>query len=334
MNQIICTGLGGTEKLSWVKGTVAACGPGQVAVRVEFAGVAFADTMARQGMYPQIPPHPYVPGYDFSGVIEALGDGVSGLRVGQRVVGFMASFGSYAQRLIAPANSVVPLPDGVSSDAAVALCLNYLTAYHLLHQLAQVKRGETVVVTSAAGGVGTALLDLGREAGVRLFGTASAGKLDTVRERGAEAIDYRNQDFEAVLRQKVPEGVDVFIDQISADTMAKGYRLVKRGGRYLNNGSLGVRGNSRNAFLPFLARFAFRHTWPDGRKLLFNSGLAQYISKHPNWFREVMPKLLAMANEGKIVPVVGARFALKDAALAHQTLENGGTIGKIVLDCR
>jgi NADPH2:quinone reductase len=171
-------------------------------MRVHAAGVAFLDLLMREGTYPGGPKPPFTPGYDLVGEVESTGAGVRGLQVGQRVAA-LTVYGSYTDWICLPADDLVPVPDGLDAAEAVSLVLNYVTAYQLLHRAARVAPGERILVQGAAGGVGTAILQLGRLAGLEVFGTASAKDLEVVASLGATPIDRRRDDFVAVLRAAV-----------------------------------------------------------------------------------------------------------------------------------
>nr|MBA2677920.1 alcohol dehydrogenase catalytic domain-containing protein [Ktedonobacteraceae bacterium] len=168
-------------------------GEGQVRVKILATGVAYADVMMRRGVYPGAPPLPFTPGYDMVGVIDAVGPGVEALSSGQMVAA-LTFFGSYSQYISLPAQNLVVVPEGVDPVEASCLPLNYFTAYQLLHRIANVKPGERILVYGAAGGVGTALLQLGRLAGLQVYGTASSSKQELITQLGAIPLDYKRED--------------------------------------------------------------------------------------------------------------------------------------------
>ena len=184
IRKIVVERRGGPEQLQLVEAEIGPPGPGEVQVRVDVTGVAYADTLMREGLYPAVK-IPFTPGADIAGVVEQVGDGVEGVAVGQRVAAFIQTGGS-AERINLPAKRVVPQPaEGLDQAQVVALILNYLTAYQMMHRMASVHAGDRILVHGAAGGVGTALLQLGKLAGLEMYGTASARKHDTVRAHGA-----------------------------------------------------------------------------------------------------------------------------------------------------
>src|SRR5690242_8229339 len=209
-------------------------GPGQVRIRVRAAGLSFADVMAAQGLYPDAPKPPCVVGYEVAGVIDALGDGTQGHAAGQRVLA-TTHFRGHADVVCVPAEQVLPMPDAMNFEEAAAIPVNYLTAYHMLFRVASVRPGERVLVHMAAGGVGTAALQLCRAIGdVEVFGTASAAKHEALRAEGcAHPIDYHTTDYAAEVRRLAGAArpVDVVLDPLGGADWRKGYKLLRPGGR-------------------------------------------------------------------------------------------------------
>lgn len=333
-HQIVCVGKGGTEQLDRVTISKPQPGPGEVCVRVEFAGVCFADTLVRKGMYPKIPPYPFVPGYECAGIVDCIGSAVTSFAPGDRVGAYLPRFGAYREYIVARPQDLVHIPSQVSTAQAASMVVNYLSAFVLLHQLGKVKAGERLLVTSAAGGVGTAVLDLGRLAGLEMFGTASSHKHRTLISRGAKAIDYQTQDIEAEVRKYAPGGIDVVIDNVGGETLTKGYRLLRKGGRLLSNGILSVQGTSSMAYLPVFFSIYARRLIPDGKTSIFNTGLPPLVAKDPNWYRTTMRELLSLVASNAITPLISKTFPLSHVAEAHRLLESGQAQGKILLDCR
>src|SRR4029453_4351485 len=181
-------------------------------VRVLAAGVSFTDAQLRAGTYRAVPKPPFTPGYDLVGVVEELGPGCTRLREGDRIAA-LTVWGADAERVCVLEANAVAVPEELDRAEVVSLVLTYMTAYQLLHRTAEVKSGETVLVHGAAGRVGAAVLELGSLAGVRLFGTCSARDRAAVERLGAVAIDYRNEDFLARVRELPEKGVDVVLDR-------------------------------------------------------------------------------------------------------------------------
>src|SRR5262245_921551 len=194
--------------------------PGEVRIKILAAGVSFADVSMREGIHPEARRPPFTPGWDVVGTVEALGEGVEAVQVGTTVAA-MPIVGGYADFICLPVAELVRVPPQLDPAEAVCLVLNYVTAYQMLHRSAQARPGETALVHSAAGGVGTALLQLARLHGVKTFGTASASKLRVVESFGGQAIDYRQGDFLKLIRSSTEGGVDVVFDGIG------GWHLVR-----------------------------------------------------------------------------------------------------------
>ena len=328
--RVVVTGKGGPEVIQVVEAEREEPGPGQVRLRVEASGVAFADIMARRGAYPGLPPHPYTPGYDVVGVVDKLADGVTGFAPGQRAGALMLGFGACAEFVTVPEEMLVPVPQGMDPGEAVSLFLNYLTAWQLLYEMAQVQPGERALVTSAAGGVGTALLQLGKRAGLELIGTASSGKLALVAELGAIPVDYRSEDVVQRLGQD-GKGLDVIFDGVGGKTVRRAYRLLGKDGRLVRYGFLSLDASNLVAFLPAILETTWLRLLPDGRRVLFNQGLPEFVAQNKGWYRQIMAELFRLLEQGAIRPVIGKRLPLQETAQAHRLLETGAVQGKIVL---
>jgi NADPH:quinone reductase len=230
MKRVVVDRFGGPEVLRVVEEEVPRPGVGEVRVRVLAAGVSFTDAQLRAGTYLGVPKPPFTPGYELVGVVEELGPGCSRSREGDRVAA-LTVWGAYAERVCLPEANVVEVPEDLDPARVVSLVLTYMTAYQLLHRMARVKGGETVLVHGAAGRVGTAALELGAAAGLRLYGTASARDRGAVERLGAVAIDYRNEDFLARVRELTGGGVDVVLDGIGGALSLRSFRALRPGGR-------------------------------------------------------------------------------------------------------
>ena len=354
MHRVVVDHFGGPEVLRVVEDDVPQPGPGEVRVRVLAAGVSFTDAQLRAGTYLGVPKPPFTPGYELVGVVEELGPGCSRLRVGDRV-GALTVWGADAERVCVPEEDAVEVPEDLDPAEVVSLVLTYMTAYQLLHRTAKVKRGETVLVHGAAGRVGTAVLELGALAGLRLYGTASARDRAAVERLGAVAIDYRNEDFLARVRELPGEGVDVVLDGLGGPLSLRSFRALRPGGRLvvfghystLANGRKSwravdrvVRGDrDRRALGPALAAPAgARLPDPEAARRPSMLPVAESPSapvgggpRDPDWFREDFRALLELLREGKIHPVVAERLPLSEARRAHELLESAAAKGKLVL---
>ena len=237
---------GGPEVLQVVELPVEPPGPGQLRVRVRAAGVGSTDLIVLAGNYRYAPKIPFVPGYEVAGVVEAIGAGVTGFEVGQRVAA-LTVYGGFAELLVREAEHFLPIPDGVSDRDAAAVILNYVTAWQMIHRVAKVRPGQTALVTGAAGGVGTAALQLLRLAGVKTYGAASAPKHDTLRSLGAIPIDYRAGPIDRLTRALEPKGVDYVFDAIGGANIGPCIGALRRGGTLVGFGFMGAPGRLSTA---------------------------------------------------------------------------------------
>ena len=230
MKRVVVDHFGGPEVLRMVEEADPRPGPGEVRVKVLAAGVSFTDAQLRAGTYIGVPKPPFTPGYELVGVVEELGQDCSTLGVGDRI-GALTVWGADADRACVPEATAVKVPEDLDPAEVLSLLFPYMTAYQVLHRIARVKRGETVLVHGAAGRVGTAVLELGAVTGLRLIGTASAGDGAAVERLGAAAIDYRNEDFLARVRELTPDGVDVVVDGLGGPLSLRSFRALRPGGR-------------------------------------------------------------------------------------------------------
>jgi NADPH:quinone reductase-like Zn-dependent oxidoreductase len=320
------TGKGGPEVLREVELAVVEPGPGEIRIDVRATGAGGTDILMRRGFYPYAPRKPFVPGYEVVGVVEAQGPGVVAPSVGQRVAALIVH-GGYAEKLVRPAAEFVPVPDGVDDATAVALILNYVTAWQAIHRIAKVKSGDTVLVSGAAGGVGTAMLQILRLAGIRTIGAASTARHDAVRALGATPVDSRSGALDADVRRILPSGVDVTFDNLGGAYASQNVRATRRGGLVVGIG-FAATDNGLLAVPISLARL-FATAIPTGRRATF-FGITQLYRKDPRPFREDLAKLFELARSGALVPSIAARLPLLAARQASEMMERGGVEGKIV----
>lgn len=297
-------------------------------MKTETAGVSAMDLMVRRLRFPGFPKVPFTPGVDVLGIVDDVGSHVSGVGSGQRVGALIGDEGGYAEYVCVPADKVVPVPVDVDAAEAVCLLANYLTAYTMLHRAADVQSGERVLIHGAAGGVGTALLELGAMAGLEMYGTASMRNHELVRSLGAIPIDYRSEDFVERIRRSTGDGVDAVFDPIGgARQLVRSYRALAKGGRLV---WFGVAGTAKHGIgvipLSLLTRICL--SWiPDGRR----AHLPPDSDEPYDWYRNTLVTLFDYLRAGKIRPVVAARIPLLEAEKAHRLLESGGHRGKVVL---
>ena len=232
MRAVVLTGTGGPEVLQVQERPDPVAGPGQVRIAVRAAGINFADTMARVGLYPDAPKLPCILGYEVAGEVDSVGEGVDGRAVGDRVMAG-TRFGGQAELVVVDAAQVLPLPEGLSFEQGAAFPVNYGTAYAALILMGGLRQRDRALIHAAGGGVGIAAAQIARNAGAEVFGTASAAKHEAIRAHGVNhPIDYRNLDFEAeVMRITGGEGIDLAIDALGPASFRKDYRLLRAGGR-------------------------------------------------------------------------------------------------------
>lgn len=335
------TGHGGPEVLEVQERPDPPVGPGEVRIAVRAAGINFADTMARVGLYPDAPKPPCVLGYEVAGEIESVGKGVDSHKSGDRVMAG-TRFGGQAELVAVPADQVLSFPAEWSFQQAAAFPVNYGTAYAALVTMAGLKAGERVLIHAAAGGVGISAVQIARARGAEIFGTASASKHEAIRAQGvAHAIDYRTQDFQAeVERITAGEGVDVIIDATGPTNFRKDYRLLRQGGRMVMYGlSEANRGTGRS--IPRLVRSLVRMptaTMPWWKSLSImneNKGvlglnMLSWWDREGNLDRIVEP-LTEGLEGGHYDPVVAKAFPFDRAGDAHAYIGDRRNIGKVVL---
>ena len=269
---------------------------------------------------------PFVPGYEIAGEVDAVGAGVSGFKVGQRVAA-LTLYGGYGELLVRDAQHFTPIPDDVSDVDAAAVILNYVTAWQMIHRVAKVRPGQTALVTGAAGGVGTAALQLLRIAGVKTYGAASAKKHATVQVCGATPIDYRAGRLDLLVRAIEPMGVDHVFDAIGGANTSLCISAARRGSTVVGYGFMAVGGT-----LATLAMFAnlFVGSRLRGRRGTFY-GITLLYRKNPRLLLEDLPKIFALVANKAIDPMISVIFPLLDARQAIELLATGSVEGKIVL---
>jgi NADPH:quinone reductase-like Zn-dependent oxidoreductase len=329
---ILITAIGGPEVLQYVESDLPIPTAGHVRVKNIAAGIAYADLLMRRGLYPDTPALPFAPGYDIVGEIDALGDGVTNFSLGQRVAALTMT-GGYSRFTIVPANHLVPVPPNLDPAEAVSLVLNYVTAYQMLHRVAHAQKGQCILVHSAAGGVGTAALQLGKIAGLEMYGTASKAKHDLVKSLGATPIDYRTENFRERIHQLAPGGLDIVLDPIGGRNWWASYDCLHRGGTLVCFGaSSAVSKGKLEAGLGF-ALLGLMKILPDGKQAGWYN-IKTLRDAHPEQFREDLSKLFDLLAQRQIQPVIAERFPLREAVRANQLLEDSQAQGKLVLLCQ
>jgi len=335
--QIQATRRGGPERLDLTETSVPPPGEGQVRVRMLAAGVAFADLMIREGVYPIKLDWPRTPGYDIVGEIEAVGPGVTdSLQPGTRVAA-LTVHGSYAEYRLLPADQCVPVPDTVDPAQAVALVLNYLTAWQMLFRVAHLNAGDTVLIHAAAGGVGTAVLELAGRFDLHVIGLCSAAKHDRVRALGGTPIDYRQEDVGARVSELTEgRGVEAVLDAVGGKETRRSWKLLAPTGMLVCYGALSVaaqgRVRLRNALPAVMAapRFSALRLFSEVKGVA-GYNVDSWRRQRPAAYRADLGELIRLLAEGALDPIIAERIPLAEAARAQQMLGAGHTEGKLVL---
>jgi NADPH:quinone reductase-like Zn-dependent oxidoreductase len=339
--RIVVTHYGGPDALRLVEEECPEPKRGEVRVRVLAAGVALPDLMAREGVHPETPPLPFTPGWDLVGVVDRLGEGVSGIEPGQTVAA-LPIHGAYAEFVCLPQRELVPVPPGLDAAEAVSLVLNYITAYQMLHRSADVGPCQRVLIHGAAGGVGSALLQLGRLAELEMYGTCSSRGASAVSDLGGTPIDYRDQDFVEEIHRLTGDGVDAVFDGIGGEHIWRSRKALRAGGKVvaygltssLRGGRLASgRSGRRNRLhgLPIFGLYIAGGWLLPGRKRVVPYSIQWLKRLRPAWFRQDLTALLDLLRQQRIKPLVARRFPLAEARQAQELLGGGGVTGKIVL---
>ncbi|MFI9814297.1 medium chain dehydrogenase/reductase family protein [Saccharothrix variisporea] len=307
---------------------------GQVVVRVEASGVSFAEQQMRRGKYYDQPPFPFVPGYDLVGTVVRTGPGAESLLGGRFAA--LTKTGGWADHVLLDAADLVPVPEGVDPAEAEAFVVNGITAWRMLHTIARVRKGQTVLVHGANGGVGSTLVQLARLAGATVIGTASPRHHDTVRALGATPVDYRTPDLPARIRELAPAGVDAVFDHVGGPGIVDSYRLLAPRGTLVAYGTASTRdepGSSRLPVLKLFARLALWNALPNGHRATFFNIWAG--KRRRTAFRAALRRdlgeVFALLAQGKLRAQVAARVPLSEVARAVTLAESGTVAGKVVL---
>jgi NADPH2:quinone reductase len=338
--RIIVTHYGGPDELQVVEEECPEPKQGEVRIRALAAGVALPDVMMREGIHPETPRLPFTPGWDLVGIVDRLGDGVSGIEPGQRVAALPIS-GAYSEFVCLPQRELVPVPTGLDPAEAVSLILNYVTAYQMLHRSAKVSPGQRVLIHGAAGGVGTALLQLGRLAKLQIYGTCSSRGASAVSGLGGIPIDYQHQDFVKEIRRLTSDGVDVVFDSLGGMHIWRSRKALRAGGAViaygltssLRGGRLASgRSGGRHRFraIAIFGLFIAGGWLLPGRKRVVPYSIQWLKRLKPALFQQDLSALFDLLQQKKIQPLIAQRLPLAEAKHAHELLGRGGVTGKIV----
>jgi NADPH:quinone reductase-like Zn-dependent oxidoreductase len=319
---VIVTERGGPEVLQIVENELRSPSAGEARIKILATPVVQDDVAVRVGNRPFLARPPFIPGYSFLGVVDAIGEKVENVAVGD-LVAALTNFGGHAEYIYWDAKQLVHVPAGLDPAEAVVLILNYLVPLQVMHTVVQVKPGDKVLIIGASGGTGTAFLDLGRLAGLNMYGLASKKKHQVLESFGAMPIDYLTQDFVDVLCEAEPEGIDYVFNGMGEEYFERGLKVLRRGGVLVHYG--GPQSFSR--FLLLVVKIILYNLLPNGKKIkgygTHTGDIAQFEGE---W-----KKLFQLLGENKIRPIIAEKFPLLEAKKANELLESGQVVGNIVL---
>lgn len=331
--RIVVTRKGGPEVFQLIEDEIRQPIGKDVCVRILAAGVSFADVLMREGVYQGMPDFPFTPGYDIVGTVESVGENVSMVKKGD-YVSALSFTGGYADYIILPQNELVNVPTGVDPAEAVSLVLNYVTAYQMMQRMANLKKGDCILVHGAAGGVGTALLQIGKLMDLQMVGTASLAKHDLIRKLDAVPVDYKDKEVLKKLRSLQPDGYNAVFDG-SGEWGYPSYKLLTKDGILVIYGISGMLEQGRKNFFKILktylrASIFLKNLLPVNRRVKLYQ-ITKMKLQQPELFRKDLHLLFVWLQNRKINPVIAMKRPLTDAAYCHEQLNHSKIVGKIVL---
>jgi NADPH:quinone reductase-like Zn-dependent oxidoreductase len=319
---VVVTRRGGPEAIQVVEKELRPPSEGEARVRVLATPLCQDDIAIRLGNRPFLKEPPFTPGYAFVGVVEAVGEGVSGVKAGDRVAA-LTQYGSHAEVAYWDAAELVHVPESLDPAEVATLILNYLVAYQILHRVVKARAGDKALIVGASGGVGTAFLQLGELAGLKMYGLASPSKHALLAGYGAIPIDYHSQDFVQVVRQAEPGGLDYVFNGMGEEYFERGLAALRRGGVLVHYGGP----QSFGRFLLLVGKLIFYNIWPNGKSI---KGYGTH-REGVDTFKEDWSRLFKLLEEGKIRPVIAGKLPLSDVVEANRMLESGAVSGNLVL---
>jgi len=323
---VVVTKRGGPEVLQITENDLRPPAAKEARIRVLATGVGRTDINYRYGLSPFAPKVPFVPGYEIMGVVDAIGEGITKVAVGDRVAA-LTGHGSYSEVIYLAQEHLVSVPQSLDPAEVVTVVLNYVSAYQMLHRVAKVKAGDKVLINGASGGMGTALLELGKLAGLKMYGTSSKSKFNILTQFGATPIDYQTQDFVEVISRAEPSKLDFVFEGMGGESGSRALKVLRHGGKL-------VAYAAPSGGLMSIAKDMFKliqvNLFSKGKSAEFYGITALYMrDKKP--FMEDLPKLFKLLEEGKIKPVISTKLPILEARKANELLESGQVTGNIVL---
>lgn len=341
MHAMVVRRYGPPEVMEWREVANPSPAAGQALIRVAAVGINFADLLARLGVYSNTPKPPFIPGLELAGQVEQVtpgehAGGTAPLKPGDRVTA-LTKFHAYAERVAVNTEQVFRIPDAMSFEEAAAIPVNYLTAYQSMFEMGNLRAGDRVLITSAAGGVGVAAVQLARARGLVTFGTAGPSKQEFLRRIGVDhPIDYTRETFLEVVRRVAPEGIEMALDAVGGKSFAESYRCLGPMGRLVVYGfSAAVGSNGKVNYVR-----AAREMWQTPKfhpMRLIEKNIAVigvHIGRMGRKAAVLQPQLeeiFRMYQAGQVKPVIGKTFPLSGAAAAHRYIHNRQNVGKVVL---
>lgn len=335
MRQVWITKRGPPEVLKVRSAPDPVAGPGEVRIQVRASGLNFADLLARVGLYPDAPKLPCVVGYEVSGIIDQVGAGVAGFAAGDRVFA-LPKFGGHTDTLVVPVAQVFAMPEKMTFEEGAALPVVYVTAYNMMLFIGVLREGSSILIHSAAGGVGLAAVQIAKTRGCTIFGVASASKHEFLWQRGVHhPIDSRGDYAVEVRRIVGAKGIDLILDPVGGKSWTSGYELLAPCGRLAAFGmSAASRGKERS--LLFAASQLLKIKKIDPMKLMGDNKSVSgtnmgHLFAYPEMLRPQFAALVAMYEAGQIAPHVGRTFSFDEAPAAHHFIHDRKAIGKVLL---
>ncbi len=324
---VTVTRKGSPDVLKVIENDLRAPLAGEVRIKILATTIGRTDIGYRHGDLAFAPKIPFVPGYVILGVVDAVGEGVTNVAQGDRVAA-LTGHGGYAEYIFLGKEHLVPVPRTLDPAETVTLILNYASAYQMLHRIGKVKAGDRVLVIGASGGVGTAMLQLGKLAHLKMYGTASLTKHNILTELGATPIDYHTQDLVDVVRQAEPEGFDFVFDGVGGEYGKIGLEVLGKGGKLVEY-TPAPSGPGAIALLGWL--ILVNLLMLPNRKSIKGYGISALYRTNKRPFMDDLPLLFNLLEEGKLKPIIAKKFPILEAAKANELLESGHIIGNIVL---
>lgn len=298
-------------------------------IEVLAVGVGFADIMAQRGGYFRAKKKPVIPGYDLVGQIVNAYDSTI-FKSGDKIAALLPAMCTYQDKIQIPEKYLVKIPDNLPLLDAAAVILNYITACSILEEKAKVKKGDTVLIHGASGGVGAALAQIGKLKGLKMYGTASSAKHNILKEYGVIPIDYKTENFVEVIQKQQPNGIDAAFDAMGAENIRRSAKIIKKGGTIVSYGFSGNNYGGSGELIKGLFQFMKLKVLPNGIKMKVCAAPTE-VKNNPEWYRKTLSKIFQQMKENQLKPIIDSVFPLSEVIKAHELMESGKARGKVVL---